>query len=337
MRLRSILAILLLVLVFAVAGVGELWAALLEIELRYIFYLLLLAVVMIWASCLKWQLFVRAGGHDAKILSLMKLYTIGYFFNTFTPSYVGGDVARSYHLGKDLKSQKHAFAATFLERFTGLLAMSFLGLMFVAIGTEATAGVEIAILVVGLGAVILALICFSESIGRICFSVCSRLTEAVFSQSKAVKINGLLQKIEEAISYARNSPVLFGKAMLYSFLFHILTVINTYVAALSVGWENPDFGGLFVVVPLVLLVGMAPITPSGLGIQEGAFLFFLQRVGGTTGQSLGVGVVLRAKIFLIALVGWVLWLGLEKTQADSSDTASRTSDEEQLLQKEIGC
>jgi len=80
----------------------------------------------------------------------------------------------------------------------------------------------------------------------------------------------------------------------------------------AIGWENPDITGLFVVVPLVLLVGMAPITPNGLGIQEGAFLFFLERIGGSPAESFGVGLVLRAKVMVIALFGGLLLFAVRK-------------------------
>ena len=76
--------------------------------------------------------------------------------------------------------------------------------------------------------------------------------------------------------------------------------------------------GLFIVVPLVLLVSMVPLTPAGIGIQEGAFLFFLQRIGATEAQGLGVGVVLRAKVMVIAMLGGLLWLYVRKSEDSTS-------------------
>ena len=67
---------------------GELANTLINIRLDYLVLLFLIGILMVWLSALKWQVFVRAAGHDAGILHLMKLYTVGYFFNTFTPSYI---------------------------------------------------------------------------------------------------------------------------------------------------------------------------------------------------------------------------------------------------------
>jgi uncharacterized protein (TIRG00374 family) len=118
------------------------------------------------------------------------------------------------------------------------------------------------------------------------------------------------------MEYARGNPILFFKALAYSFLFHVLTVVNTYVACRAIGWEDPQFFGLFVVVPLILLVGMLPLTPNGVGLQEGAFVFFLQRVGSSASQGLAVGLVLRAKVILLALVGGIIFLRMKSKRKE---------------------
>ncbi len=105
----------------------------------------------------------------------------------------------------------------------------------------------------------------------------------------------------------------------YSNSRHVLTVINTYTAALAIGWTDANFTGMFVVVPLVLLVSMVPLTPNGLGIQEGAFLFLLKRIGATEAQGLGVGILLRAKVMVLAVVGGILWWYVRR-HAKASET-----------------
>ncbi len=297
---------------------GELANTLINIRLDYLVLLFLIGILMVWLSALKWQVFVRAAGHDAGILHLMKLYTIGYFFNTFTPSYIGGDIARSYHLGRFLNNQKDAFAATFLERFTGLLAMSVLGVLFVCLGAKVTAGVEYAIFIVAFGAVGLALIFFSRKFCQVFESIAIALMTKFLPEKFSKKAESIMTKVLAAMESARGNMPLFVKAMMLSLAFHVGTVLNTWAAARAIGWENPDPMGLFIVVPLVLLVSMVPLTPAGIGIQEGAFLFFLQRIGATEAQGLGVGVVLRAKVMVIAMLGGLLWLYVRKSEASTS-------------------
>ena len=316
---RFILALTIFLALLFFTGIEELTATLASIEPVWIFYLLALSVVMIWVSCVKWQLFIRAAGHEVGILFLMRLYTIAYFFNQFAPSYLGGDVARSYQLGTYLGTQQDAFVSTYFERFTGLLAMSVLGVLFVCFGSPVTAGIEIAIFIVAFGAFCIALVSFSQ---KFCLQMV-KAVEQVFCQLGLAKswdkCRPLFYSLQQAVEFGQKDRKLLLNALLLSFVFHVLTVVNTYVAARAVSWAEPSFSGLFVVVPLVLLVSMVPLTPSSLGIQEGAFLFFLERVGATRAQAMGVGLVLRAKVYLIALLGCLLWATLRKREAVSSE------------------
>jgi uncharacterized protein (TIRG00374 family) len=305
-------AILLFSALLYFVDVSELINAFRELKLRDILSLIVLSVVLIWLSALKWQLFIKAGGNQASVVHLMKLYTIGYFFNSFVPSVIGGDVARSYHLGRKLENQKDAFIATFLERFTGLLAMALLGALFAISGSEVTKGVQLAIYLIALVCIVLAAMCFSKVIGEFLFGLAIKIVSVSLPRKYAKKIGTILEKINIAMSSARGNKKLFFQAMLLSIIFHVAAVLNTYVAAIAIGWQNPSFSGLFVVVPLVLLVSMVPITPNGLGIQEGAFLFFLKRIGATATEGLAVGIILRAKVFILALVGGLLLLSLKK-------------------------
>lgn len=305
-KIKYLLAFLIIVALIKFTGASDLLNVFLKLEFKYIFYLLAISFVLITISCIKWRLFIRAWGHDAPLLDLIKIYTITYFYNMFAPSFIMGDLARSYHLGKLIENQKDAFVTTFLERFTGLLAMVLLGSIFVVIGTKTTEGVELAILLVAFFVILAALILFSESAYHFSCKIILKILDILKLKKLKIKIEKFFSQIREAMIVARSNQMLFVKAMFWSILFHFGTVINTYTAALAIGWKDADFGGLCVTVPLVLLVSIAPITPSGIGIQEGAFMFFLQKLGATQAESLGVGLVLRGKNIITAVIGWLL-------------------------------
>lgn len=317
MLLRVVLGLLLLAGLCFFVGVQPLVDAFMAVRIEYILMLIAISVLMIWISCLKWRLFLRANGRDASMWELMRLYTIGYFFSTFTPSIVGGDVARSYALGRQMGSQRDAFVATFLERFTGFFAMCLLAVIFIVRGSNAAAGAELAVLIIAALNLVLALWCFSGTTGAWLGRVAHWMIQRCLPKKFAARAKDLLTKIETAMEVMRDNPSLFFQAMVLSFAFHICTVLNTYTAGLAVGWYQRDFSGLFVVVPLVLLVGAIPVSFGGLGIQEGAFVFFLRRLGATDGMSLGLGLLLRAKVFLIALVGGLLFSIGNKKRASS--------------------
>jgi uncharacterized protein (TIRG00374 family) len=121
------------------------------------------------------------------------------------------------------------------------------------------------------------------------------------------KILRIIDAVHEGLVLGMRDKKLLQKVLLLSFVFHLLTIVNTAAVGYAVGWTDIPWRGLLVVVPLILLVGAVPISPQGLGIQEGAFVFFLHSVGATTGQALAIAVVLRAKSYLLALCGALVW------------------------------
>ena len=317
-KIKLAVAIILLAVLGYIAGSRNLMEVVYSTEPIYFIPLIGISFVLIWLSSVKWQLFVHAGGHHASVLHLMKIYTISYFYNLFAPSQIMGDIARSFHLGEHVENQKDAFVATFLERLTGLLAMVLLGTTFIALGSHVTAGVELAIESVAFLTVVGAMICFSERTYALFQNISVMVLRRIGFRGLADRLEKLLAKISMAMQKARKDTPLFFKAMFWSVLFHFGTVVNVYIAARAVGWDDPNFVQLCTVVPLVLLVSIAPITPSGLGIQEGAFMFFLQRIGASHAESLAIGLLLRAKQLVTAFVGWVLWVNFKSKKQPMS-------------------
>ncbi len=305
--LRLFVGVALVLCLFYYVGFRGIMEVFCNLRWPYIVVLLLLSVLLIWVSCLKWQLFIRSAGHEVRVIVLMRYYTQSYFFSMFMPSIIGGDVARSYQLGKVLGSYRSVFAATFIERFTGFLAMTIVGLTFVLLGAKATAGTELALVLVCVVTFVISAILFSRKLSVQAGEVLLSCVKSFKLRGVHSKLEDLLPKIHNAVEFARTDRTLLVKAMGLAFSFHFLAAVNTYVAALAVGWEEVSLGSMCIVVPLVLLVSVIPITPSSVGVQEGAFLYFLTQVGATHSQALGVGLILRAKSLLTAIVGGLLF------------------------------
>lgn len=275
---------------------ARLLEALSALTLRSVLALAALSAALLMVSVIKWKTFLRALGSDAPLWRLSELYLIAYFVNALLPSRVGGDAVRSWSLGRQV-GQERAFTATILERYTGLVAMLTLACLFAWGGTLAPVETKIAVAVVAAGAA-----------GATAVALSGWAYSLISSVPPLRRLLPALTKVRLGLLEASKNPKLLLKTLGLSLVFHTLTVVNTAAAAAAVGWSDPSFADLFVVVPLILLVASIPITPSGLGIQEGAFYYFLHKVGATPEQALGVAVVLRVKTYALALVGGVFWL-----------------------------
>ena len=294
--MRSLLGVALVGAVVYCVSTGELVSALVQVSLGDIAILIALSVVLIAVSVIKWQLFLRHLGIAPSFAKLFALYLVGYFVNVFTPSFIGGDVVRSLALGRQV-NRAHAVSATVLERYTGIVAMLCMALVACCISNVVTQEIVLVVVAAVVGCAIGTWMLFAGWLNRFA----SRI-------GLPAKLTKTFDAVHEGLVWGVRDRGLLTKAFALSVTFHLLTVVNTATVGAAVGWSEIPLGGLLVVVPLILLIGAVPISPQGLGIQEGAFVFFLHSVGATTGQALAVALVLRAKSYLLALCGGLIWL-----------------------------
>lgn len=302
--LKITLAFAVIAFLFFKVDLFHLWQALTNLSWQVAGYLALLTLALITISALKWQFFLESFGAKVRLGRLIKLYTLAYFVNLAMPSYLGGDIVRSWYVGKRV-GQHAALSSTILERYTGILAMLTLALCFMWYVNLVT--LEMKITIIGL---------FITLMLGTCAALSPKLL-GYFSHFKfLIPLYKHLHKIQGCFLLVKKNPTLMIKTLLLSLLFHSFTVLNTMAAGYAVGWWHPPVIDLFVVLPLILIIGALPIAPSGLGIQEGAFFFFLVGIGATPEQALGVGIVLRAKQYIVAAIGGILWLQIKSDDSE---------------------
>lgn len=309
---KALVGIALLVAVLLFVDKDALLRAFLQIGVIDLVVLLAISMVLIAVSVVKWRLFLIRLGIDASFARLFRLYLVGYFVNLFMPSFIGGDVVRSISIGQGA-DRTHSVSATVLERYTGVAAMLAMALCASMVSGLVTPEIRIVVVAVSCSFVVLTWLIFSGFVEGMASR--SRLPEGARS---------VVAKVGRALSWGVADRALLVKAFLWSVLFHVLTVVNTVAVAHAVGWSDAPWRALMIVVPLILLVGAIPISPQGLGIQEGAFAFFLHGVGATPEQAVAVALVLRAKSYVLAALGGLAMIGLNK---NDHATSARGSDE----------
>jgi len=198
-----------------------------------ILLVLAMPVPLIWASCLKWQFILNVRGIEVRIASLMRFYTIGYFFNNFLPSSFGGDAARSFLLGRRIGSHVESVAAVILERLTGLATLIALALF----GYLSTPSIHGDLLVVGsLAALVLGCIVLIAVIvmPHYLFDLAQDHLCQIKSLSRLIE---KLRQIRTAVQTSLFNGKLVCLTGLYSFGYHILTMLNVYLASYVLGLD----------------------------------------------------------------------------------------------------
>jgi uncharacterized protein (TIRG00374 family) len=251
-------------------------------------------------SAVKWQALARALGLRERLGRMTVLYLVGYFFNNLLPSSVGGDVVRSYELGRRHGRLADATASVFMERFTGFTVLLVWALVAALAWPSFMTDPRF---LAGAGVAVGAYLVLAWAVFH------RPALEAVRARFRLPVVAGLLRRaasLQEAILRYRGRRGALAAALAWSAVFYLVTVATTYAGCLAVG-ARPAVGDLFVAVPVMLLLFSVPISIGGIGLQEWAFFAVLTRIGVPAPAALSLGVIFRVRTIAFGLVGGALF------------------------------
>ncbi|MFC1722073.1 lysylphosphatidylglycerol synthase transmembrane domain-containing protein [Patescibacteria group bacterium] len=100
------------------------------LDLRYAPLIIALLILNYIVSSVRWKgLLIFENSEQISLKYLTYLYFTGAFFNNFMPTSIGGDVYKVFKLGKKMDNMVDAFSATFMERFTGVIALGLISVV----------------------------------------------------------------------------------------------------------------------------------------------------------------------------------------------------------------
>ncbi len=216
-------------------------------------------------------------------------------------------MTRTYLLGRQINSQSKSIASIFLERFTGLIALIILVLIFSLINIKLLEEplIRFSVITVIAGSMIFFIVFFSPGLTD---ALSRKLGFTLFLR----KFFSKLKTLHDDIMFFKNRYALLSLAMFYSFVFHMLTSVNVYLTCLSIGF-NPSFLDIAVVTPIILLVASIPVSPNNLGWWEWAFSVLLVGAGAGVHEGLAVALTLRGISIITSFFGGI-FLIFEKVE-----------------------
>lgn len=221
--------------------------------------LLLVAQVL---SALRWR--VILGADAPSLWYLWRLYLVGAFFSLFLPTLVGGDAVRAAAASRAVPKSGSALASVIADRVLGVLALVTylaLGLLFAPdVMTRSGARVDWGLPPWALGAAVLA-----AAAGAGAVAVLSRRSD---------RVRRFVVEAGEVAARLRSSPAVFARAFGLALVVQAVHISVWVVLAAGLHFGLP-FRAFLVLVPLVTLAAMLPVTISGLGVREGAWLVLL--------------------------------------------------------------
>ena len=269
------------------------------------FKLLLLSVavgiLINMVSALKWFMLTQSQHLNAGFWRIFSYYLIGQFYNLFLPTSVGGDVVRSYELGKFSGRQADALASVFVERYTGVLVL------LIAAGLAVLSQLS----VFNVDFVIVSLVAFTLILALIAWTVFdSRVYVSLSAGFKArfpisAKLFDKLDKLMLSIGRYKNDHGALVWAFVNSVVFYFVAVINVYVTAL-VFEMDVVFMDILIATPIIMLIMNIPLSVGNIGLMEFAYINVLQLMGYSPALGLSVAILMRLKSLLDGALGGLL-------------------------------
>jgi glycosyltransferase 2 family protein len=281
---------------------------------------LVFVAVNVWM--LSWRLKVIFLGENLTITmnDAVQLTVVGYFFNNFMPTAVGGDIVKAHYASVRYEGRKaESYASVLMDRFIGLY--SFLIVAAVALAFDGgrfqlpvIRPLVFTLLLGGVGG-------FVVMTNR----KAAALMDRFFKKIKLMRLGERLHSVYRIVHDYRNRRTVVVKSLLISLSAQCLYFTMVYVCFSALG-AKVSLGHVFLVMPVVTFISMIP-SVGGLGVREGAIVAFFSPVAGRE-DAFAVSLLVLCTLFLISMAGGAVYLWWGFRGRDSEKTKSPTGRED---------
>jgi len=257
-------------------------------------------------SVWRWNRLLRAQHIEVERRRLTESIWVSMFFNNFLPSNIGGDVVRIADTAPAAGSKTLAMTVILVDRVLGLTALVIIAASGALVAT--LLGVHIPgarwlWLASALGAVAaISVIAMPQLVGK----AVGRALMPVRALNKPW-LTERAQRLEDAVIRFRNAPSAVAGAFAGAMVVQITLVAFYLLTAEGLSVPLPIFLGA-VLIPVSLVVQMAPVSINGFGVREAVFAFFFRRFGLPTDAAVALSLVSTGMVMGLSLVGGFFFL-----------------------------
>ena len=261
--------------------------------LAFLSYLATLAI-----SAIRFYFSSHVIGFKKTYLQLLQLNFVGTFFNNFLPTTFGGDALRGYYLkrGSHVGLSKAA-ACIVYERFTGMVI-----LFWAASATFILQ--DIGILQNSIWKIPTQFALFSHIGSFVTIFLIPLLP--VLSKLILGKNSWLYKKFVEPFQIYWQDLKLLGRIIFLSVFLQMSVVISHIFIAKALDIQIP-LSYYFIFYPLTTIGGFLIPSLNGLGVREGAYIYFLTKVNVPADQGMAFSICWLVILLVMSIVGGIVY------------------------------
>lgn len=311
--LRLVISAILLTLLLTRLDLGDMGRFLGRADLRLV--AVTLAAVLL-DRCLmagRWICLLETLGIRAPRRKVVKIFFLSTFFGSFLPTGIGGEAVRAVSFSRLTSKGVESVASVAMDRLLGMLSMLLIGLGAFILSYRVYRHPALLGTVSGLSIVSLALLAVLLSP-----SLHERILKRFGESEQGWK--GRIRRGIEAMGRYRARPGVLALVLLMSIGVQVLRVFQAYLLSEAMDLGTP-LVYFFCFVPLILIITMLPISVSGLGTTNLAYVALFAPVGMDPDGAFVLSVLILALGVIGNLPGGLIYAieGFSSTKSTGED------------------
>lgn len=278
--LQILLGIILLVSIIWYIGIQEIGHVFLSIHVAYLVYALIAYFLMNLLFAVRLRLVLRASGHSVGLGKILLIQYGGMLASDFTPARSG------YFVVPVMLAQENVPSTIGLSSILGIQSIEFLikmvgGVLALAFLVTMVKLSEDLFIISVLGVVLMligALVIFLAMWSKRAIELVDFFKRVPIIKKIAVLMSKKITEFQKE-AYAVKNVII--PILILTIISWVVKGIEWYFYALALNITQVSFIGFFLLHPLITALSFIPITPSGIGFQEGGLvgIFYLLGVG----------------------------------------------------------
>jgi uncharacterized protein (TIRG00374 family) len=275
------------------------WGTLSSCDMKFLFLSAILLIINVGFLSYRLKIIFVGENLIVNFKEAVQLTVMGYFFNNFMPTAVGGDIIKAYIASIRNKQKLKSYASVMMDRFIGLYTF----LLVAAIALFIDRGrVE--------SPIVRPLVLVLIFVGAVSFFVVTNSTIAnmfgkLFRRLKMLQLGEKLNEVLSIIQDYRNRKRIVAEAFIVSLVSQTFFFLVMYTFFLALG-SPVSLGNIFLIMPVVTFISMIP-SLGGLGVREGAIVALFMPIVGKE-ASFAASILLLFGFLMISVVGGIICL-----------------------------
>ncbi|MDO8673566.1 MAG: lysylphosphatidylglycerol synthase transmembrane domain-containing protein [Dehalococcoidia bacterium] len=296
--IRPLISMALLVILFQSVGFSQFLENLAGASIPWLAFGLFLVVFALVISAYKWQWLLTVQGVHVSLPKLFTSYLVGLFFNNFLPTNIGGDVVRIADIGRYTGRMPEATASVVGERLLAGFALGLTAVIGLVLSYQISSGFT--------GAVAGVLVIFGVIITIVASPGARRLIGSRISIPNIFSLREKIQGVGRSMAVSFSNKWILLWVIVLSIGFHATVILINFAIFRALG-QDVSLVYCLLVIPIIMALQMIPISFNGLGVREGAYIYFFGFVNIGAAPAVAASLLFWALVTVVSLVGGLIF------------------------------